>query len=621
QEDPDHVNVHITGHGATIALGLLFMKSGNRNIAKALSLPNTIYDLEGIRPDLVSVRVLSKALVEWDEIAPSREWLMAQIPAVIKKYEGILIRMDDEMFVPSRECKRYWEKIVDRETVAQTYLYCIAGALFAMALKYPSSSHPSIAQMIHVWVEVLMPRRDVDRHSNYWNTPNENRVKREGYSRMCRLAGQSCVSDCLNQIVLALAVLHAGSGDLQALRVFRALRMGGGGDPLKWARETTSMHAQQSTAHTAMGLLFAGAGRCGLRSDDRSIALLIISLYPVSCGHVADNKVYLQPLRFLWSMCLEPRVLYSVSTSNGLPTAQTVKYEWRLENAKKKVVDDQGVEKLVEVEHTHHELKPVSEKVPVVLPPLDMLSSVSVGGDSIDCSRFDLTKPEDRASLERILRQQHGRVAHKSIDAQAHMVDTALAACGARSLTPMGGAYPYSSSRRSIVNVRLMTSPSRGEQQIPSADDRWSEQTRIVPDRDMSNGWICKLPPTIGDPLYQCGDGPIAVKAINEMHDLTYHWCLDSGSFEAQAQVLSVYKRLLTEDMCESALAYNDATLLCRIIEGKRNMNFNDIRMVQMMDELVIRKVEESKPRSLTARNYRLKTKDCVDPTLFQIVQ
>lgn len=27
---------------------------------------------------------------------------------------------------------------------------------------------------------------------------------------MCRLAGQSCVSDCLNQVVLALAVVSGG---------------------------------------------------------------------------------------------------------------------------------------------------------------------------------------------------------------------------------------------------------------------------------------------------------------------------------------------------------------------------------------------------------------------------
>ncbi|KAF8361208.1 mat-2 [Pristionchus pacificus] len=630
KEDPEHVNVHITGHGATIALGLLFMKSGNRNIATSLALPNTIYELEGIRPDLYSVRVLAKALVEWEEIAPSREWMMAQIPPVIKKYEGILIRMEDEGFVPTREWKRYWERIVDRETVAQTYLYCVAGALFAMALKYPSTSHPTISNMLHQWVEVLMPRREMDRHANYWNT-NENRGKREGYSRMCRLAGQSCVSDCLNQVVLALAVLHAGSGDLQALRVFRALRMGGGGDPLKWAKETTSMHAQQSTAHTAMGLLFAGAGRCGLRNDDRSIALLIISLYPVSCANVADNKVYLQPLRFLWSLCLEPRVLYSVATSNGLPTAQTVKYEWKLEKAKKRVIGENGVERLVDIENTHHEVKPVSSKVPVVLPPLDMLSNVTVGGDFIDCSQFDMSNAEDRASLEKVLRLQHGRVAHKSIDAQAHMVDTALAACGARTLQPTGAmarraaAAAAAAAAGSSQGGRLFASPpqqtTQSMQPIRNADDRWTDQTVVVPDREKLNRWMDKLQPSVGDPLYQCAHGPIAVKAINEMHDLTYHWCLDSGSFEAQAQVLSVYKRLLTEDMAESALAYNDATFLCRIIEGKKDMHFNDIRMVQMMDELITRKVEESKPRSLAPRNYRLKTKDCVDPTLFQIIQ
>lgn len=33
------------------------------------------------------------------------------------------------------------------------------------------------------------------------------------------------------------------------------------------------------------------------------------------------------------------------------------------------------------------------------------------------------------------------------------------------------------------------------------------------------NRWIDKLQPSVGDPLYQCSHGPIAVKAINEMHE------------------------------------------------------------------------------------------------------
>ncbi|GMT13678.1 hypothetical protein PFISCL1PPCAC_4975 [Pristionchus fissidentatus] len=615
KEDPDHVNVHVTGHGATIALGLLFMKTGNRHIARELSLPNTVYELEGIRPDLLSVRVLAKALVEWEEIAPSDEWLKKQIPDVIKNYEAHVIRMQDELFAPTREEKEYWERIIDRETVAQTYLYSMAGGLFAMALKWPSTSHPTIARLLHEWVEVLMPKRE--------DVPNINKdhSKRESFSRICRLAGQSCVSDCLDQVVLALAILHAGSGDLDALRVFRALRMGGGGemlfqfrDPLRWAGETGPMHAQQSTAHTAMGLLFAGAGRCGLKCDDRSIALLIIALYPISCRHIADNKMYLQPLRFLWALCVEPRVLYSVSTSNGQPTRHSVKYEWRLEKAKRRDTDAEGNEILVDIENTHNGVMPVTSKVPVVLPPLDMLSRVTVGGDAIDSIRFDLSIPSDRAALERILRVQHGRVAHRAIDAQSHMVESALSACSAHSLTALA---PNPNRPDRLFFPSAIHTPTRR-----SADDRWTERTsKLVPDRDELNKWVSTFTPSSSDPLHLCDEGPIAVHATAEISDLTYRWSLNMGSFDAQSQVLSVYKRLLTEDMSESALAYNEATMLCRILEGKKNVNFHDLRLVSMVDEVVVRKVAEAKPRNLASKNYRLKSKDCVDPTLFQIVQ
>lgn len=69
----DAINTDVTSPGAVIALGLMYMKSGNQTIASALELPQTHFLLEFIRPDFLTLRVVSRALVLWDWVSPSRE--------------------------------------------------------------------------------------------------------------------------------------------------------------------------------------------------------------------------------------------------------------------------------------------------------------------------------------------------------------------------------------------------------------------------------------------------------------------------------------------------------------------------------------------------------------------
>lgn len=41
--------------------------------------------LDMIRPDFLLLRVLSRNIILWDEIVPSREWIDLQLPIVIRK--------------------------------------------------------------------------------------------------------------------------------------------------------------------------------------------------------------------------------------------------------------------------------------------------------------------------------------------------------------------------------------------------------------------------------------------------------------------------------------------------------------------------------------------------------
>ena len=56
------VNVDVTAAGATLALGLIFLKSGNASVAAQLRVPQTVYALHCVRPDLILLRVVAGAL-------------------------------------------------------------------------------------------------------------------------------------------------------------------------------------------------------------------------------------------------------------------------------------------------------------------------------------------------------------------------------------------------------------------------------------------------------------------------------------------------------------------------------------------------------------------------------
>merc|ERR1711965_1164369 len=74
------VNVDVTAAGATLALGLIFLKSNNASVAAQFRVPNSTYELHCVRPDLILLRVTARNLIMWDSVLPTDEWMRAQLP-------------------------------------------------------------------------------------------------------------------------------------------------------------------------------------------------------------------------------------------------------------------------------------------------------------------------------------------------------------------------------------------------------------------------------------------------------------------------------------------------------------------------------------------------------------
>lgn len=77
------VNIDVTAPGATLALGLMFFKTGNKAVANWMKPPETNYLLDLVRPDLLLLRILARGLIMWDDIKPTSEWLFGQFPAAL----------------------------------------------------------------------------------------------------------------------------------------------------------------------------------------------------------------------------------------------------------------------------------------------------------------------------------------------------------------------------------------------------------------------------------------------------------------------------------------------------------------------------------------------------------
>ncbi|CAH2041755.1 unnamed protein product, partial [Iphiclides podalirius] len=116
-------NADVTAPGATLALGLLFLRRGECAPARWLRPPPTPYLLDFVRPDLLMLRVIARGLILWDSIEPTEEWIEDQVPETIKPY----------CFVKPTE------EHIDYEAMNQAYCNIVAGACFALGLRFAGS--------------------------------------------------------------------------------------------------------------------------------------------------------------------------------------------------------------------------------------------------------------------------------------------------------------------------------------------------------------------------------------------------------------------------------------------------------------------------------------------------
>ncbi|THH09652.1 hypothetical protein EW146_g8626 [Bondarzewia mesenterica] len=258
-------DINLTSPAATIALGLMYLKTESQEVADMLTVPDTVLALNRIPPSFLLLRTLSRALIMWDSILPTQEWLTSQVPkSIAKAVEG-----------------REEGKPVD-DAVDLAFYNIVAGCCFAIALKFAGTAReePYI---------LLINYYDMFSRLAYTNGPAfDHRIKRHA------------IRDGLNLISIALNMVMAGTGEINCLRRLR----------YSYGMYNQAMrYGTHMATHMSLGLLFLGGGRFTLGNSDAAVACMIAAFFPRFVPLSSDNKSYLQALRHLWVLAVEPRCL------------------------------------------------------------------------------------------------------------------------------------------------------------------------------------------------------------------------------------------------------------------------------------------------------------------------
>ncbi|KAE8695610.1 Anaphase-promoting complex subunit 1 [Hibiscus syriacus] len=376
--DGTSVNVDVTAPGAMIALALMFLKSESEVIVSRLTIPQTHFDLQYVRPDFIMLRVIARNLIMWGRIHPSKDWIQSQIPEIVEN--GVNSLGDDTMDIDE----------MDAETTVQAYVNIVAGACISLGLRFAGTKDGNAQELLYEYAVYFL------NEIKLVSTTNRNTFPKG----LSQYVDRGTLEMCLHLIVLSLSVVMAGSGHLQTFRLLRksyavyhhiyhALHIpcialpnvrllnlcGGLINPLSIESSMTLLPFLHGTLRTspklssennakcvslAIGFLFLGGGTRTFSTSNSSIAALLITLYPQLPTGPNDNRCHLQAFRHLYVLATEARWLQTIDVDTGLPVYAPLEVTIR--------------------ETEHYSETSFCEITPCILPERSILKTVRVCG-------------------------------------------------------------------------------------------------------------------------------------------------------------------------------------------------------------------------------------------------
>ncbi|GMH71404.1 hypothetical protein TL16_g05640 [Triparma laevis f. inornata] len=321
----ESINVDVTSPGATMALGLLHIKSGNKSVANRLSLPSTLSELDTVRPDFLLLRVVSRALIMWEvDVEPTLDWVQKQIPPVIlnawEKLGDTSNYFRAAFGIANIDINRQNggagesppkgggvdssakpPSVFDQQSVKQAYVHIVAGACFALGLRFAGTGDSRAKEVIIKELLMLKKlREDNDRLT------------------VARRPSRAIVDLCVGTAAVSLGLVMAGTGDMDAMKIFSELRV---------KCEAGVTYGTHGCIASAIGLLFLGGGSCTLGRSNEDIAALLVAFYPRWPIATTDNQFYLQALRHLYALAVKESSVECIDVDSGCPVFVPVVYK------------------------------------------------------------------------------------------------------------------------------------------------------------------------------------------------------------------------------------------------------------------------------------------------------
>ncbi|ORY54085.1 hypothetical protein BCR35DRAFT_310470 [Leucosporidium creatinivorum] len=270
-------DVNITSSAATMAVGLMYLRTERQDVADLLEIPDTARRLDYVRSDLLLLRTLARSIIRWETIQSSKAWVEGHVPRFI---------------VESLEAKASKGQGLDADLdVARWNI--IAGACFAIGLKFAGTATAEAHGTLIHFLDRLT-------RTAYVKAPTiQGKIKRDA------------IRCCLSVVAMALAMVMAGTGELNVLRRLRVAH-GHFGEGVTYGTHLAS--------HMALGLLLVGSGRYTLGTSNSAIAALLLAFYPAFPSSPSENRAHLQAYRHLWTLAIEPRCLEARDVDTNEPT-------------------------------------------------------------------------------------------------------------------------------------------------------------------------------------------------------------------------------------------------------------------------------------------------------------
>lgn len=294
-------NLEVVSPGATLALALMFLKTNDAEVAAKFTLPQSKYALDLVRPDALQLRCLARCLVMWDAVRPSAAWLEAQLPSILRPPLDATLKSLGKPGV-SRG---------DVEAAAHARLAAVSGLCLGVGLRFAGSHDPAAFSLLRDQATALLQLRSKAPESSAGLLACSGRLDKQ------------TLEAAIDAILLAMAVVMAGSGHLPTLRLLRAAskRLQRGLKPTQHLAHQGAIGGLTFGNHlaisTALGFLFLGGGTLTFSTSNEAIAALVTALFPVLPQTTADNKVHLQAYRHFYALAVEDRCLRAVDADAG----------------------------------------------------------------------------------------------------------------------------------------------------------------------------------------------------------------------------------------------------------------------------------------------------------------